>query len=60
MEAVFIPTGWTHQEEGRLYAATDPEWMEFVKISKSPEKLQSLKGNVSKPYCIETGSYTGR
>ncbi|KAL4774122.1 hypothetical protein BDW60DRAFT_215538 [Aspergillus nidulans var. acristatus] len=50
MEAVFIPTGWTHQEEGRLYAATDPEWREFVKISKSPEKLQSLK--VSERACL--------
>lgn len=47
IEAVFIPTGWSHLEEGRLYAATDPEWKEFVKISQSPEKLQSLKDELA-------------
>ncbi|KAL4981802.1 hypothetical protein BDW68DRAFT_171806 [Aspergillus falconensis] len=47
IKAVFIPTGWTQLQEGKLYAATDPEWKAFVKISKSPEKLQSLKDELT-------------
>ncbi|KAL4971281.1 hypothetical protein BDW66DRAFT_163812 [Aspergillus desertorum] len=43
MKAVFIPTGWTQFQDGKLYAPTDPEWKAFVKLSQSPEKLQSLK-----------------
>ncbi|KAL4752694.1 hypothetical protein BDW72DRAFT_202181 [Aspergillus terricola var. indicus] len=57
VEAVFIPTGWTQLEEGRLYAATDPEWKEFVKISRSPEKLQLLKGNLFSERACLSDSY---
>ncbi|KAL6239429.1 hypothetical protein BDW75DRAFT_140297 [Aspergillus navahoensis] len=47
IKTIFIPTGWTQLQEGKLYAATDPEWKAFVKISKSPEKLQSLKDELA-------------
>ncbi|RDW81811.1 uncharacterized protein DSM5745_05368 [Aspergillus mulundensis] len=40
---VFIPTGWARLQEGKLYAASDPEWKEFAKISKDDGKLRALK-----------------
>ncbi|KAL4902477.1 hypothetical protein BDW74DRAFT_59287 [Aspergillus multicolor] len=44
---IFIPTGWARLQEGKLYAASDPEWKEFVKISKDAEKLRALKDELA-------------
>lgn len=41
---MFVPLGWPQIRQGELYAESDPEWQEFVKISRNGEKLQSLKG----------------
>lgn len=41
---LFIPLTWSWLEEGELYAASDPEWQEFVQISKDRTKLQKLRG----------------
>ena len=44
---VFIPLTWSWLEEGELYTASDPEWQEFVSISKDRQKLQKLRGMLS-------------
>lgn len=43
-DALFIPLAWSRLEKGELYATSDPEWQEFVKLSKDREKLQALRG----------------
>lgn len=43
-DRVFIPLTWSWLEEGELYTASDPEWQEFVTISKDRKKLQKLRG----------------
>ncbi|KAF7713234.1 Uncharacterized protein PECH_002222 [Penicillium ucsense] len=42
-DSVFIPLTWSWMEEGDYYRASDPEWQEFVKISKDKKKLQELR-----------------
>lgn len=41
---LFVPLTWSWLEEGELYTASDPEWQEFVQISKDREKLKKLRG----------------
>lgn len=43
-DSVFIPLGWPRYRKGEFYAASDPEWQQFSKISRDSEKLQSLRG----------------
>lgn len=43
-DGLFIPLTWSWLEEGELYTASDPEWQEFVTISKDRQKLQKLRG----------------
>lgn len=45
-EPIFIPLGWPRSSQGELYAASDPEWLEFVKIARDQEKLRILRGPV--------------
>lgn len=40
----FIPLGWPRLREGKFYSSLDPEWREFVRISRDSKKLESLKG----------------
>lgn len=42
--ALFIPLAWSRLQQGELYTASDPEWQEFVKLSKDRKKLQKLRG----------------
>ncbi|EAL85160.1 hypothetical protein AFUA_8G03910 [Aspergillus fumigatus Af293] len=39
----FIPLGWPRLREGKFYSSLDPEWREFVRISRDSKKLESLK-----------------
>jgi hypothetical protein len=48
---VFIPLTWSWLEEGELYTASDPEWQEFVSISKDRKKLQELRGMLGGGEC---------
>ena len=41
---IFFPLTWSRLQEGELYAASDPEWQEFVQISKDQKRLRKLKG----------------
>lgn len=43
-DALFIPLAWSRLQKGELYATSDPEWQQFVKLSKDREKLQALRG----------------
>lgn len=44
---LFIPLAWSRLQQGELYATSDPEWQEFVKLSKDRKKLQKLRGKKS-------------
>ncbi|KAE8320860.1 hypothetical protein BDV39DRAFT_187101 [Aspergillus sergii] len=46
-DPVFIPLGWPRLRKGELYAASDPEWQEFVKTSRDREKLQDLRDELA-------------
>ncbi|OGM39967.1 hypothetical protein ABOM_011251 [Aspergillus bombycis] len=46
-DPVFIPLGWPRLHKGELYAASDPEWQEFVKTSRDREKLQYLRDELA-------------
>lgn len=43
-DTLFIPLAWSRLQKGDLYTASDPEWQEFVKLSKNRKKLQQLRG----------------
>ncbi|GAQ12051.1 hypothetical protein ALT_9372 [Aspergillus lentulus] len=43
----FIPLGWPHLREGKFYSSSDPEWREFVRISRDGRKLESLKDDLA-------------
>ncbi|RHZ45818.1 uncharacterized protein CDV56_100141 [Aspergillus thermomutatus] len=43
----FIPLGWPQLREGKFYSSSDPEWREFVRISRDGRKLQSLKEDLA-------------
>ncbi|KAJ5173978.1 uncharacterized protein N7500_001909 [Penicillium coprophilum] len=45
--ALFIPLSWSRLQQGELYAASDPEWQEFVKVSKDRKKLQRLRDELA-------------
>jgi hypothetical protein len=45
--ALFIPLGWSRLQQGELYTTSDPEWQEFVKLSKDRKKLEKLRGEES-------------
>ncbi|KAF9894184.1 hypothetical protein FE257_007686 [Aspergillus nanangensis] len=42
-DPMFIPLGWPRTDQGDLYAASDPEWQEFLELSRDREKLQALR-----------------
>lgn len=41
---VFVPLGWPQVREGELYSASDPELLEFAKLSRDRTKMRSLRG----------------
>lgn len=43
-DPVHIPLSWPRRKEGKFYAASDSEWQEFVRVSKDPNKIKTLKG----------------
>lgn len=59
-DRVFIPLTWSWLEEGELYTASDPEWQEFVTISKDRKKLQKLRGMFEWQYSAVSAFIDGR
>lgn len=47
----FIPLSWPLLREGDYYAGSDPEWQEFVRISKDAQKIGKLKGVCYAGFC---------
>jgi hypothetical protein len=47
---MFIPLGWSRLQQGELYTTSDPEWQEFVKLSKDRKKLALLQTRPAKRY----------
>ncbi|CAI7637882.1 unnamed protein product [Penicillium glandicola] len=45
--ALFIPLAWSRLQQGELYTTSDPEWQEFVKLSKDRKKLQKLRDELA-------------
>ncbi|KAJ5675875.1 hypothetical protein N7462_008772 [Penicillium macrosclerotiorum] len=45
-DPLFIPLTWSRLQEGDLYAASDPEWQEFVKISKDRKNASSRMSQI--------------
>lgn len=44
---IYIPLSWPRKREGKFYGASDPEWQEFIKLSRDYQKIKSLKGKLS-------------
>lgn len=44
---LFIPLTWSQLREGELYTTSDPEWQQFVQISKDRKKLQKLRNELA-------------
>ncbi|KOS45509.1 hypothetical protein ACN38_g3558 [Penicillium nordicum] len=44
---LFIPLAWSRLQQGELYATSDPEWQDFVKLSKDRKKLQKLRDELA-------------
>lgn len=42
-DKVFIPLSWPFLRPGEFYSGSDPEWEEFKKFSKDPQKIKELK-----------------
>ena len=45
-DPIHIPLSWPRRREGKFYAASDPEWQEFVKLARDHKKIRSLKGKL--------------
>lgn len=45
-DPIHIPLSWPRRHEGKFYAASDPEWQEFVKLARDHKKIRSLKGKL--------------
>lgn len=58
-DGLFIPLTWSWLQEGELYTASDPEWQEFVTISKDRKKLQKLRGMFKTGILVNRGLLTG-
>lgn len=46
-DALFIPLTLPSVRPGELYAPSDPEWKEFVKIARDKQRLPALRGRTS-------------
>ncbi|CAG7927107.1 unnamed protein product [Penicillium olsonii] len=46
-DALFIPLAWSRLQKGELYTTSDPEWQEFVRLSKDRKKLQNLRDELA-------------
>ncbi|KAL1883533.1 hypothetical protein Plec18167_002537 [Paecilomyces lecythidis] len=42
-DSLFIPLTWPRIRPGDLYAPSDPEWKEFVKIARDKQRLPALR-----------------
>lgn len=49
-DPIHIPLSWPRRHEGKFYAASDPEWQEFVKFARDHKKIRSLKGKFTYHY----------
>lgn len=43
-DPIFIPIGWPRMRQGELYAPSDAEWQEFVKVARDKQRLHALRG----------------
>ncbi|BCR90844.1 uncharacterized protein ACHE_60730A [Aspergillus chevalieri] len=46
-DPIHIPLSWPRRHEGKFYAASDPEWQEFVKFARDHKKIRSLKDELA-------------
>lgn len=53
-DALFIPLAWSRLQKGELYATSDPEWQEFVRLSKDRKKLQALRGKTNTSFLVKS------
>jgi hypothetical protein len=49
--AIFIPMTWLTKREREYYSGTDPEWQEFVALSKDPERMRAIKSKLAGTMC---------
>ena len=42
-DALFIPFGWPKQQPRTFYKGSDPEWQEFIKLSKDPQRHKDIQ-----------------
>lgn len=43
-DPIFIPLGWPRIRQGELYAPSDAEWQEFVRVARDKQRLHALRG----------------
>ena len=44
--AVFIPITWPSKRKREYYSASDPEWQEFVAMSRDPNRIKAVKSGL--------------
>ena len=42
-DALFIPFSWPKQQPRTFYKGSDPEWQEFIKLSKDPQRHKDIQ-----------------
>lgn len=46
-DPIFIPIGWPRMRQGELYAPSDAEWQEFVKVARDKQRLHALRDELA-------------
>lgn len=54
--AIFIPLTRLGKCKGEYYSASDPEWQEFVALSKDPERMRRINSRLADIVCQHTNN----
>ncbi|KAL2005012.1 hypothetical protein VTN00DRAFT_2862 [Thermoascus crustaceus] len=46
-DPIFIPLGWPRMRQGELYAPSDAEWQEFVRVARDKQRLHALRDELA-------------
>ena len=50
---VFVPVTWLRKREKEYYSGDDPEWQEFVKLSKDSKHVKAVKSSLAETVCSD-------
>ncbi len=55
--AVFVPMTWLRKREKEYYSGDDPEWQEFIKLSKDLKQVRAVKSSLAETVCSDLSNH---